>query len=852
MKGKRGRVIIPLIVLIVIFTLISLPLGPLPPLGRILNPGNGIWDPILPSLPQGLHTVNVALNTRHAEVYVYDQPDGFIGIASNQSWAVFYEQGFVQAEYRLAQMYVIKKEALGELSSVVGAGALSTDIFYRDLMNLQIAEREVSNISRTGFTYMAVSSFVEGINAYISTLSYGGLPLLFKVLNIFPGPWNITDVFAIQQLFLWQNSAGGSDPLYFNYALQKMPEKVVEALYPAYPAGIQNPIVPYELNPSIYSEEGNMHNLTLYTPSYNISLAALQPAQNLLSLSVANQVLPGSAASGRLLFSIGQGEAMDFSNDWAVNSMKTDHSASLLANDPHLTTSVPSIWMGFQLVFPGENAVGVTFPSFPGIILGHNPYLSWGATNGQIQQTYFYAETQNANNSYEYLSSGRWLHYSVMNESIQVKGSGARHIAVFYADNGVLLENEPAHIAMDWTGLSPTYEITFFLHIDMAATVNEFRQNLSAYFRTAIQNWAVADSKGNIGIFPYGDYPLVNSGNPRGILPGYGPFNWQGFIPFSQLPSLYDPARGFVFSANQITVSRNYPYYIGWDYEAGYRADEIYTLLNMGSGLNTSGMEEIQLNVHDFTTNVFLSPLIKALDQAGLSNTPEYTSLSDWNGDMNVNSTAASIYYFWLGNLLNETFMPYMEAYGINASEGLGTTSFFLGPDDTYHGPLIEDLVNWTVNSPNSSWFNNPLTGQVRNFSTLAVNAFRQTLSYLNDSYGSYSSRWDWGEIHRRYLSSLFGLQAYNTRSLPAAGDGNTINAAYGLLSDFGPSWRMVINMTRTRDAVGIYPGGISENPLSPYYDNTFAQWNGGVYFRLIPEAVPSFYLYLYVQGDYP
>lgn len=855
---SNKRLITSVAVLAVIFVLLSMSLGPLPPLQKLLNPKTGIWQPPLPVYATGVQYHNQSINGTETSIVQFNQPDGFIGIASNTTKGMYFWQGYLEAKYRLEEMTIFKRTALGTLAQVVGSSAVSMDLFNRQLMNLQIAREEVKNMSTSSYEYKAISSFVDGINAYISlAMTQHNLPLLFKLLNFAPQYWNITDVFAIQQFFLWQNSAGGTDPLYFNYALQKMPSAVIHAFYPAYPAGVQNPIVPYKLNPTVYNETGDMGKLSLYSASYQYPNSQVSAADSNLinyfssvtgSISgIEKQYLGGSNA-----FLMSEPSSRSFSNNWAVNGVKTGNSGALLANDPHLTTSVPSIWMGFQLVGPGMNAVGVTFPSFPGIVLGHNNNIAWGATNAQIQETYFYAEKTNSSRPYQYYSNGNWKHFTVYNETISVAGSSGRTVTIEKANNGVVLETSPASIAMDWTGLQPTNELQFFMNINRANTVNQFRQNLSMYFRTGIQNFAVADSQGNIGIFPYGNYPIINGGNPRGILPGTGQYNWKGSVPISQLPYLYDPARGFVFSANQITVSRNYPYYIGWDYESGYRADQIHSMLNSTSGFNTGKMEAVQQSVHDYTSNIFLKPLLNALNPNGYTPTTEYAVLLHWNGNMTVDTPAATIFDFWLQHLINDTFRPYMEYYGINASDGLYKTSFFLGSDSINHGPLIEDLVNWTMNDPNVKWFDNPVTGQARTLNTVMLEAYNQTLSQLTNSSGGFGGAWNWGNFHKRVLSSIFGLSSLNTEELPAAGDSNTPNAAYGMISDFGPSWRQVVNMSAPLNGVGIYPGGTSENPVSPYYENTFSDWNSGVYYTLIPATAPEQFFYLYRGGITP
>jgi len=843
--GSRKRLIASVISLVIVLVLISVSFAGIPSLYKLLNPASGIMapgsEPYLPGVTQKTLDINGETST----VILNRQSDGFIGIASNNTRGLYYEQGYLEAQYRIEEMTILELTSQGNLSSVAGPSVVSMDIFYRELMDNQIAQEELNNLSRSSATYLDLQYFVDGINAYIANLNPSQYPVLFKLLDFSPHQWTVKDVLEIQQLFLWENSAGGLDPIYFNYALDKMPENVIKAFYPAYPAGVQNPIVPYSANPSVYSEAGDMSNLSLYTPSWNNSSAA--------SVSFAEPSINVAGMSLSQLLTSMRYPYKDFgSNDWAVNGPLTNNRSALVANDPHLTTNVPSIWMGFQLVSPGQNVVGVVFPGFPGVILGHNAKVGWGATNGQVQETYFYAEQINPSDPYLYYSNGSWNHFLVYNETIKVAGSNSVDISVMRADNGVVVQNDGSTIAMDWTGLRPSYEITFFLHVDRTDSVLQFQQNASEYFKVAIQNWAVADASGNIGIFPYGEYPVVERGNPRGILPGTGQYNWVGFIPINQIPYLYNPSRGFVFSANQITVSSNYPYYIGWDYESGYRADEIYSLLNSTRSLDTAKMENIQLTIHDFTTNIFLPRLLTAMVKSGYDNLSVYHDLQDWNGNMTVNSTAATIYYYWIQNYVSGVFMPYMKYYDINATDGLGNVSFFLGSDDYYHGPLIEDLVNWTVNYPDIQWFSNPITGEHGTAYSAMMNALNQTINQLNSKYGELSASWQWGKIHRRYLSSLFGLSTFNTNEIPAAGDGNTINAAYGTISDFGPSWRMVVNMSHPATGVGIYPGGISENPLSAYYDNNFYPWNDGVYYRLIPATAPVQFFYQYDGGINP
>jgi penicillin G amidase len=854
---QRRKLIVSVIVLAILLGAEAVPLGPLPPLSGLLNPQTGIWAPSNnAAIDTSAQTFTVSHNGSVSAITVALDTNGFVRIASNTTWGVYFEQGYQAAKYRLTQLDFTRRLAEGNLSAILGSSELASDEYYRTLEMYPVAQEIVSNLSKTSLSYVAVSEYTAGINAYISTLTPATLPLLFKLLQYSPTPWSMADSFIVQQLVAWQLS-GSSDSLYFNYALEKMPETVIAALYPAYPGSIQHPIEPESLNSTIYSESGNLANLSLYTPT--IPSSALTSQDPPAVPSALKVVVPNSPQLTQQLNSIlSQLADLRFtlpslvdegSNDWAVSANLTKGGA-LLANDPHLSITVPSIWLGFQLVSPGQNVVGVMFPGAPGVILGHNAFIAWGATDGEDQVSYYYEETLNPSNPNEYMHDGSWTSFSILNETIGVKGAGPTKFDVKRATNGVVIQGWNGTIAMDWTGLYPENDLGAVLDLDYAGNVTAAQAALET-FKVGIENWAVADSKGNIGIFTYGLFPIVKAGNPRGILPGTGEYDWVGFIPISDQPHLVDPSNGFVFSANEIQVSQSYPYYIGWDFESGYRANQIYTMLSSASQPTLLTMKQIQLSVHDSSTNIFLPALLQALAGSNYSTSPEYRTLQSWNGDMDANSSAATIYYAWLNSYINDTFNPYMQFYNITESEGLYSTDFFLGPNAINTGPLVEDLANWTANYPTIQWFNNPETRQTRNSTVVMRGAFSNALGELGSQLGTYSqSAWAWGNLHKRLDPSLFGVSALAGPTLSASGDDNTPNAAYSLNSTSGPSWRQVTDMSAPlSNSFGIYPGGLTENPTSPYYSNTVNDWNNGVYYTLIPSGLPSVFYYLYQQG---
>jgi len=847
--------------LLLVIALVSVPISVMVPLGQVLNPGTGVWVNVPPP-GVGCHSGVLTVNGSSAAIVVCVTPDGFVRIASNETWAVFYEQGYLTAEYRLAQMYFMAMMTMGNLSSIVGPSVLPSDEFFRVLLTPQVTQEIVNSLNKSSFVYEALYYYTLGVNAYISTLSPRRMPIVFKVLGFKPRQWTIEDTFAIQQLLTWSLS-GTADPLPFTIALLKMPPEAVYAFYPAYPPPPQYPIYPIEWNPSIYNTTGNMKYLNLY------SLNPLPPGvskQEFISAideairfylegdtsfrnSIVSKIIPGINPFEHYVIGLSD----EGSNNWVALSPNGE---AFLANDPHLTTTVPSIWIGFQLVGPGMNVVGVDFPGVPGVILGHNPYIAWGATDAEPQVVYYYVEVTSPEHPGEYYYDGSWIPFKVIHEEIYVKGVGYVPFNVVLARNGVVIANySDVVIVMNWTGLYPTDEGATFLYFDIAQNLSGFLKGLS-YFEVGIQNFAYADRYGNIGIFAWGLYPIVNGGNPRAVLLGNGSYDWVGFIPRQYQPYILNPPSHFALSANEIIVSPNYPYYVGWVFESGFRSDEIYTLLSeyeAQGNITYQSMETIQLNVHDYTTNLFLKPLLNALsthlNQLTQTEVEAYELLENWDGDFTVDSPAATIYYFWLLNYLNDTFLPWFEYYNITPADGLGQFSLFLGSDTVFHGSLILDLANWTNNYPNIQWFNNPLTGQRRNATMVMLLAFNQTITELTHELGPNPSTWYWGRVHKRILTSFFGINPLSVGPFPAPGDGNTINAAYGLLSNEGLSWRMVVDMAEPLSAVGVYPGGVSEYSLSPLYNDTTAYWLNGQYYTLIPPGLPQYFYYLYTPN---
>ncbi len=329
--------------------------------------------------------------------------------------------------------------------------------------------------------------------------------------------------------------------------------------------------------------------------------------------------------------------------------------------------------------------------------------------------------------------------------------------------------------------------------------------------------------------------------NPALPMDGTGGSEWIGRIPASQVPHVYNPPSHFVLSANQRPVSPDYPYYIGtaWnDFSGGYRANTIYDFLSNKSNqpFTVAKMEQLQSDNQDYLA-LQMAPLIaKAGRQLGLAG-PQgaaVAKMATWAGTMTKDSVQASIYYTFWNQYMLDTFGPWWKHDKIPTKSD---PELQLGPNFT---PLDEDLQHWTLHAVSSPFLTNPVTGTQRTTAELMRQALKGALKTLAKRYGKDPANWIWGRIHTRTFYSVSGIPALARGPYPSGGDFITPDAASGLKSTHGPSWRMIADLGNLQNSVAIYPGGESENPLSPNYANFLPFWLNYRYQPFVFENAPQ------------
>ncbi len=786
--------------------------GPLPPLGPTFNPGNGVWtaaaDAALPT------TSTLHLAGLHAAVQVVFERNGTAHVTAADDHDLYWTIGYLHARFRLFQMDLSRRQGEGSLSEIVGPAALSSDEFELRLGLLRTAQAEWVAMTPTSAAGRVLSAYADGVNARLDEdLRDGNLPLLFKMLGYQPRPWTPVDTLVIQGDMI-QSLDFTDTPLDEALLVKALGYQRVARWFPVLPPDAQQP---YDRGP--------------YRAATLAALSSQQSALGTAYAAIADLKQQISALPPTALHSGAN------SNNWAVGGAKTASGKALLAGDPHLHQTLPAIWYQLDAAAPDVQFSGVTFPGVPLVLIGHNRHIAWSETNVQNQVTLFYLEKTDRAHPDQYYWRGAWRRMRTIPYDIAVKGGGSVHLDVKLTVHGPILSDDrlpDKTIAVYWVGTQPTYDIAAVLSVAHAASFQSFRAALRGW-RAPSQNFVYADDRGNIGLVSAGAYPLVRRGDPWLPLPGTGEYDVVGSIPFDQIPQVYNPPDHIVFSANQRPVGNDYPYYIGTTlnfFDNGYRADEIHQALERGTRLTAADMERLQNSTHDYLAGLIVPRLLDALSHASLS--PREARARDllraWNGMMDAGSPAASIWWTFWTRYLVQTFQPWWSAYKV--PDGRFNT-LSIGPWQT---SLVEDLEQWTLHDPTNAAFTPP-HGRPRDAVQVMVASFKDAVSKLAGTLGSDPATWRWGRIHAREFDSLAQIPSLSYGPRASGGDSWTVDAADGGdIATAGPSWRFVMDWSKGGE--GVYPGGQSENPLSPWYENQIETWWNGRYYPMLDAAV--------------
>jgi penicillin amidase len=706
---------------------------------------------------------------------------------------LYFVQGYVTACDRLWQMDMLRRLARGETAEIFGRATLEEDKRWRRFGFAKIADDSLQYLSPE--LRSALDSYARGVNAYIASLSDPTLPIEFKILQYKPRNWTPADSIIIGKILADALSTTWRSDL-LKASLQNLP---IDKF-----ADISNQVTPYDVV------------LFGLDKSESPRKTGNQPIPSTKATAAAERDYSVREAS---LSRVGlYAEELAASNNWVISGKRTADGKAILANDPHLLPSAPGIWYLVHLSSPTMRVAGVTFPGVPGVVLGHNGSIAWGATNvGPDVQDLYYETFENG----KYKTPEGWSDATVRNEQIKVRtnplktDTEAVSFEVVSTRNGpVILEDGGRKYALKWTAFDPkNTEFEAFFRLNRANNWDDFKSALRTYGGAA-QNFVYADVKGNIGWYAAGRIPIRKTGD--GSLPYDGSTNagdWVGFIPFEELPNLYNPPSGLIVTANQRTVGTSYKYqqFIR-DAALPWRARRIYDSLNGKSKITMDDVRDAQYDVY----NIPLANLAKEIVKLSAASDSTLSELKQWDGKMTAGSRAALLANEIRGCLADKI-----------ATENRPVPAT----------AIRERVLDSAVRDQSTRW----LPKQYKDYGQFVRACDSESRASLADPkrLGPDESKWVWGAVFQsRFTHPLTAVPfiggQFATPVVPLDGSGQT--------PDVGPyvSMRLIASPGNWDATRHVIPLGESGDPRSPSYKDQFDNWKNGTpaIFPFSEEAV--------------
>jgi penicillin G amidase len=827
-----------------------------PALGRALVPAHGAWTSASDAGLPVSQTLTLAGLTAPARVSFTKQ--GLASITAHSADDAYLALGYVHAKFRLTEMDLERRLAEGRLAQLAGSSAVASDTFELRLGLLRTAQQEWAAMPRSSPAARALIAYSRGVNDYLAQVrGSGAWPAEFSLAGVYPANWTPVDSLAVQG-DLTQELDFTTTPLDYALLVRSLGMQRTMEWFGVLPPDRQSPY-----DPGPYRNLGLAPIADVRTTVASGTLTGEIQGGGSVPASLATAAAAILAQTSGL--PAGQLYSAPASNAWAANGPKVAGGGALLAGDPHLPLTLPSVWYQVALSAPGLAVSGVSVPGLPAVLIGHNAHISWSLTDTQSQATLFYDERTSRARPRQYFWNGEWRPMRVLRYTVPVRGGAARHVNVEETVHGPVLTTAGQTVTADWMGALGSPDLGVLLGIEAAGDFSQFRAAL-ANWRAPALTFVYADDHGNIGAISAGYYPQVRHGEPWLPLAGTGSDEIAGVIPYAAVPQAYDPPSHVIATANQRPVGSTYPYYIGTTasfFDPGYRADAEYAFLGRHWSMGPASFASLQDDLSDPLAGEIVPKLLAALklaQQRGLTLTPlqqmAQQALVSWNLQMTASSGGASIWWTFWTNYLTAVFRPWWAAAKVPVR--LDRARLSIGPGQF---SLDELLEAWTLGDQYNAAFTPPAPATAVSDTASAkppragehvqpetpaqvamVRAFLSAVKQLSTLLGGGPGRWQWGRLHSRQFPALTGAAALGYGPRPASGDIWTVDAAEGgMTSDIGPSWRMITGWSRSGHEIadGIYPGGQSEDPASPWYANLVGRWWAGTYLPM-PAATPG------------
>jgi penicillin amidase len=776
----------------------------------------------------------VKLNGLEYPVDIFRDSYGIPNLYAQTTHDLFFAQGYVHAQDRFWQMDFWRHIGSGRLSEMFGKDQLDTDTFLRTLGWARVAQKELDAMGSEELA--ALQAYADGVNAYLAGHKGAALSLEYAMLKLLnssysPEPWRPLNTLTWTKVMAWDLSSQGASEIEHAILLKTLTPEQITELFPPYPS--DHPVV--------------VPNFSITTTPSSAMMQS-ERIQTLVDLIPVFQSLSGEIAKvASVLGPFGDGIG---SNNWVISGSLTNTGKPLLANDMHLSEQMPSIWyeVGLHCNIPSAdcpyNVTGFSFAGAPGVIVGHNDRIAWGFTNVGPDVLDLYIEKINPDNPNQYEVNGQWVDMSLVSETIQVAGTEPVVLTVRYTrhgpivsdgSNSQIIEQEkwgvelPTNfaISMRWTALEPSNVILAVLNYDKAQNWDEYRK-AATFFSVPAQNMVFADIEGNIGYQTPGNIPIRLPGHNGDFpVPGWtDDYEWQGYIPFDQLPNAFNPPEGYIVSANNAVVGTDYPYLITdqWDY--GFRAARIVQMIETAPGpIDATYIQKM----HGDDYNASAATLVPLLMQLPLQDEhliEVRNLLTGWDYQDQMDLAAPALYNAFWRAVLTATFHDDL-------------------PEDYWPGGGASwfEIMRHLVQTPDSAWWDDKNTSAIETRDDILKLAFANAVTELEGLLGKDNSHWTWGNLHTVTFhnqslgtSGIGPVEAiFNRGPYHTSGGSSIVNATGWDAAETDPnkvyqvgalpSERMIVDMSNLPASLSVITTGESGHAFHQNYADQSDLW---------------------------
>ena len=709
----------------------------LPPLGNLLSPYTGYVQSA--ETEADLKNKIIQIEGMEGSVTIIFDQNLVPHIYADHQEDLFFAQGYVQAMHRLWQMDMSTRSAAGRLSEVLGEDMLEYDKLQRRKGLLAGAQKNLEFLEKDPVANQIMNSFVKGVNTYISSLSPADYPIEYKLMDFSPEPYTklkITLYFKSMEQTLNSREVDIESTNTLTWLGKDLFREIFPDINP-----VESPVIPASVDYDFRAEEVKKKD------SEVLGMIPHRPFEKPFE-------------------GIG-------SNNWAVSPSKTKSGYAILANDPHLTLTLPSIWYEIHLMTPEINVYGVSLPGVPGVTIGFNENVAWGMTNvGQDVADWFkikWADEQKV----MYWLDDKKVKVDYRIEKFRLNDGSMAYDTIKWTYWGPIVHENEAHpfldLAYKWLphDVPENNQIQTFLNLAKARNHSDYLEAIS-HFGSPAQNVVFGSREGDIALSVTGRFPIKSKDQGRFVLDGSSKANdWKGFIPFDHGARVLNPERGFVASANQRSTDTSYPY----AYHGGFsdfRGRTLNKLLTQAEEVSLKDMMNLQQNSYSLKAEESLPFFIENLnDTLDTDAQIIVKELKAWDYHFNQYSVASVYFDIWSDEFYD---MVWDEMIAKNEDEPI------LFPE-YWH------TINLAKNKPEHDFFDIDSTNQIELASDIINASFLSMLNKVNEMKIS-----DWSSYSDLDINHLARIAPFNAENVVTAGHSTALNATYGP-RQHGPSW---------------------------------------------------------------